>query len=101
MLITRLATQGSNRQFLLKTFDLWEEVYANLQTIPGNFTGLSDATVDAIPPIEVVKLWERELRERIVLLKSALHFRGLMLSVPALVAAGIEQEAAQRICTFT
>jgi hypothetical protein len=45
-------------------------------------------------------VWERELRDRIVQLRSVLQIQGLVLSVPALVAEGIEKEAAQRIFSF-
>ncbi len=80
-------------------FTRWEALFAELQSVP-NLTGLADKKAEVLPRVEMLQLWERELRAREVQKRSELQLRVVMLNVPALVAVGIEQEAAQRICSF-
>ena len=95
----RLATGDGDRNFVLKNFSLWKELFAKLQSVP-NLTGLADKKAEVLPHVQVLHIWERELRARAMQKRSELQQRGLMLTVPDLVVVGIEREAAQRICSF-
>jgi hypothetical protein len=94
-LLTRLATPAHNRDFLNKNFDLWEALFAELRRVPP-LTGLAECKAEEIPPVKVLEVWERELRERI----QTLRLRSLTMSMPALVSVGIDIQAAQRIPDF-
>jgi hypothetical protein len=97
----RLLTPDGNRDFVNMNFSLWEALFAELQSVPNlTVTGLADKKAEVLPRVEMLQLWERELRAREVQKRSELQLRVVMLTVPALVAVGIEQEAAQRICSF-
>jgi hypothetical protein len=99
----RMATRDGDFKFLTGNFTLWKALFQNLQIVP-NLTGLAerkeDYNPDKLPPVEVLMIWERELRARVVQKRSELQLSGLILAVPALVVSGIEQEAAQRICSY-
>ena len=95
----RLLSRESDFDFVTTNFSLWKALFAELQIVP-NLTRLAEIKEGVLPPVELLKIWERELRARVVQKRSELQLRGLMLTVPALVVAGIEQEAAQRICSF-
>ena len=94
----RLLTSDGSRNSVNMNYDKWKALFAELQSV--NLTGLAEKKEDVMPPVEVLKIWERELRARVVQKRSKLQLSGLILAVPALVVSGIEQEAAQRICSY-
>ena len=94
----RLLTSDGTRNSVNMNYDKWKALFAELQSV--NLTGLAEKKEDVMPPVEVLKIWERELRARVVQKRSELQLSGLILAVPALVVSGIEQEAAQRICSY-
>ena len=95
----RLLTSDGTRNSVNMNFDMSKALFAELQSVP-NLTGLAETKKDRLPPVEVLKIWERELRARVVEKRSELQQRRLIKSFPDLVVAGIEQEAAQRICSY-
>ena len=95
----RLLTCDGSRNSVNMNFDKSKALFAELQSVP-NLTALADTKTDMLPPVELLMIWERELRARVVQKRSELQLSGLILAVPALVVSGIEQEAAQRICSY-
>ena len=95
----RMATRDGDLKFVTGNFTLWKALFQDLQIVP-NLTGLAEKKEEVLPPVEVLMIWERELRARVVQKRLELQLSGLILAVPALVVSGIEQEAAQRICSY-
>ncbi len=95
----RLLTSDGSRNSVNMNYDKWKALFAELQSVP-NLTGLAETKKDRLPPVEVLKIWERELRARLMQKRSDLQLRGLIQIFPDLVGCGIEEEAAQRICSY-
>ncbi len=95
----RMATRDRDLKFVTGNFTLWKALFQHLQRVP-NLPGLEEKKEELLPEVEELMIWERELRARVVQKRSELQLSGLIRAVPALVVSGIEQEAAQRICSY-